>query len=416
VGKTYLVEKFGKSAFSAFVSVNFEAQPEAIACFDSLDPVEILLRLQTIVKQPIIPGKTLLFLDEIQECPQAILALRYFKEKLPALHVIGAGSLLEFALTQGKFSFPVGRVQFMYLNPLSFKEYALARGKEENWKELMNCDLLTPPNDALHQEMMHLIREYFLIGGMPAAVADFCEALSLETVSRIQEILLSTYRADFSKYATESEQKYLKATFDGLFQMIGQQFKYAKIDANMRSRELKLALDHLLGAGLIQYIYASSAAGLPLSAQVKKTYFKVLFLDIGLVQHAMNINPQIVLTTELIEINRGAVAEQFVGQEFTAYSDFYQEGQLFYWQREKTGSHAEVDYLYVLDQYIIPIEVKAGSYGKLKSLHQFMKEKQSPIGVRISQNPLSFENGILSLPFYLIGNLPNLLKHLLHKI
>ncbi|NGX27779.1 MAG: hypothetical protein K940chlam6_01717, partial [Chlamydiae bacterium] len=149
VGKTYLVEKFGKTEFSSYVSVNFEAQPEAIACFENLNPEEILLRLQLILKKPIYPGKTLLFFDEIQVCPKAIMALRYFKEKMPKLHVIGAGSLLEFALVQGKFSFPVGRVQFLYLKPLSFEEYLLARGKKKLLEEILESE-----NAKIHEEMM----------------------------------------------------------------------------------------------------------------------------------------------------------------------------------------------------------------------------------------------------------------------
>ncbi|NGX48335.1 MAG: hypothetical protein K1000chlam3_01726 [Chlamydiae bacterium] len=405
VGKTYLVEKFGKTEFSSYVSVNFEAQPEAIACFENLNPDEILLRLQVILKKPIYPGKTLLFLDEIQVCPKAIMALRYFKEKMPKLHVIGAGSLLEFALVQGKFSFPVGRVQFLYLKPLSFEEYLLARGKKIILEEILESE-----NAKIHEEMMYLVKEYFLIGGMPATVSSFCEHQNLEESSRIHEILLSTYQADFSKYATSAEQKYLKILFNGIFQMIAQHFKYSKIDAHIRSRELKIALDHLQWAGLVHPIYVSSAAGIPLSAQLKRTRFKILFLDIGLVQHFLQIDPKVVLENHLIQINRGALAEQFVGQELLAYHSPYQEGQLFYWEKEKKGTDAEVDFLYVFEQQIIPIEVKAGSSGKLKSLRTFMKKKKSTIGIHISQNPLSFEDRILSVPFYLIGKIPELLR------
>ncbi len=405
VGKTYLIEKFGKIEFSSFVSVNFEAQPEAIACFESLHPEEILLRLQVILKTPIHPGKTLLFLDEIQGCPKAIMALRYFKEKMPDLHVIGAGSLLEFSLIQGKFSFPVGRVQFLYLKPLSFEEYLLARGKGSLLK-----DVLEEESAALHVKLIQFVREYFLIGGMPAAVASFCQNQNLEEVSQIHEVLLSTYQADFSKYASSAEQKYLKVLFQGIFQMIAQHFKYSKVDPHIRSRELKIALDHLQWAGLLHQIFASSATGIPLSAQLKKSRFKTIFLDIGLTQHFLQIDPIIVLENHLIQINRGAIAEQFVGQELLAYHSPYQEGQLFYWERDKKGSEAEVDFLYVFDGQIIPIEVKAGPYGKLKSLQSFMESKKSSIGVRISQKHLSFENGILSVPFYLIGQLSNLLK------
>jgi len=399
VGKTYTVEKFGKKTFSSYASVNFEAQPEAIACFETLNPEEVLLKLQLVVKQPIVPGKTLLFLDEIQICPRAIQALRYFKEKMPHLHIIGAGSLLEFALIQGKFSFPVGRVQFLYLKPFSFEEYVLARGKES---------LLDDP--SAHEEMMHLVKEYFLIGGMPAAISNFCAHQDLEELKQIHEVLLSTYRADFSKYATAAEQKYLKVVFDGIFQEIAQHFKYSKIDPHIRSRELKTALDYLGWAGLIHPVYASSATGIPLSSQLKKTRFKVFFLDIGLAQHFLQVDPRVILENHLIQINRGAIAEQFVAQELLAHYSPYQENHLFYWEKQKRQSAIEVDFLYVYEQMIFPIEVKAGTTGKLRSIHAYMKEKKVPIGIRISQNPISFENNILSIPFYLIRKIPQLLR------
>ncbi|MBN2479694.1 MAG: ATP-binding protein [Parachlamydiales bacterium] len=414
VGKTYLVESFGKSKFESFVSVNFEAQPEAIACFDNFDPEKILYQLQLTLKESIIPGKTLLFLDEIQACPKAIMSLRYFKEKLPSLHVIGASSLLEFALVEGKFSFPVGRIQFMYLKPFSFEEYINARKKTEILEEIIKNQNFEK-NLKLHEEMISLVKEYFLVGGMPAAVSNFCENFDFEKCFQIHEILLSTYQADFSKYSTKTIQKYLKTLFTGIFPLITQQFKYSKIDAHMRARELKQALDHLEWAGLIYPIYVSNASGLPLASQAKKTLFKTLFLDIGLVQHALKIDPKVIFEKDIILINRGALAEQFVGQELLAYTNPFQEGQLYYWQKAKKTSDAEIDYLYTIDHHIIPIEVKAGPHGRLKSLYQFMKEKKSIIGIHISQNPLSYENNILSVPFYLISKLPTLLKQILKE-
>ena len=412
VGKTYLIENFGKMYFDSYISIDFEAQPEAIACFDTFNPKTIITKLQTILKESIVIGKTLLFLDEIQACPKAIMALRYFREKMPNLHIIGAGSLLEFALTQKKISFPVGRVQFLYLKPLSFKEYVIAKNKNL-LAECQNGIKDFSINNSIHNEMIDLIKEYFLIGGMPAAISEFLDNYSLEKVTIIQEILLSTYQADFSKYAKTVEQKYLKILFEGLFSIIAEQFKYSKIDPNIRSRDLKNALDHLEWAGLIERIYSSSATSLPISAQIKRNRFKILFLDIGLMQHALQTDPSIILKKNFIQANRGAVTEQFVGQELLSYCNFQIKAKLFYWQREKVGSDAEIDYLYVFHNYIIPIEVKSGATGRLKSLNQFMKEKKSPIGIKISQHPLEFKNNILSLPFYLISELPNKLKNIL---
>jgi hypothetical protein len=396
VGKTYVVEKFGAAKFDAFEKVNFEAQPEAIACFESLDPYEILGRLETWTKRPIRCGRTLLFLDEIQACPQAIAALRYFKEKMPELHVIGAGSLLEFALIQGKFSFPVGRVQFLHMRPFSFLEFLKGLGDR--------VDGLS------HEEAMQRVKDYFLIGGMPAAVQHFKESRSFLECSRIQEILLSTYRADFGKYATEAEQRYLRIAFDGIPSLVGQQLKYSKIDNQIKSRELKSAIEQLEWAGLVHPIYASSASGIPLKAQVKQNKCKPLFLDIGLLQRSLQVDPELIRTKNLLEINAGALAEQFVGQELLSYSDAFREEKLFFWEREKSGSDAEVDYVLAIDSAIVPLEVKAGKSGHLKSLRQFMEEKKSPLGICLSPNPLSYENKILHVPFYRIADIPSLVK------
>ncbi|MCP5505903.1 MAG: ATP-binding protein [Chlamydiales bacterium] len=408
VGKTYLIEQFGKAHFSSFVSVNFEAQSEVIACFESLSPDEIITRLQKILKVNIIPGETLLFLDEIQSCPKALQALRYFKEKMPKLHLIAAGSLLEFTLIEGKFSFPVGRVQFLYLHPLSLDEYLHARGQA-----LPNFNLNRPPPMDVHTHLNRLVKEYLLVGGMPAAVSSFISTLSLDEISMIHEILLSTYKADFSKYATPAGQRYLKILFGGVFPNIAKQFKYSKIDPDIRSRDLKEALNHLEWAGLFKPVQCTSASGIPLPVQVKNKRFKLLFLDVGLAQHALKIHPEDVYENEIIQINRGAIAEQFVGQELIAYERPDQLGSLFYWEKEKVGSSAEVDYVISWKNRIIPIEVKAGPTGRLKSLHQFIDEKKAPMGIYISESPLSFKDGLLSLPFYLISRLPQILEEIL---
>ena len=412
VGKTYLIEKFGK-LFESFEMVNFEAQPEAMACFSSLDPIAILQKLELLTKKPIQIGKTLLFLDEIQVCPQAIIALRYFKEKMPGLHVIGAGSLLEFTLVAGKFSFPVGRVQFIYLYPLSFQEFILALDEKKSMTLIENCTLDHPIDNTLHEHLIYKVKEYFITGGMPAVVSEFQNTRSFLKQSRIQDLLLSTYRADFGKYATDAEQKYLRILFEGIPYQVGQHFKYATIDPHIKSRELKIALDQIKMAGLIHFVFSSSASGIPLSSQIKSKKFKTLFLDIGLVQRALQVQPELLLSSELIHIHRGALAEQFVGQELLSYTDCFREEKLFFWEREKLSASAEVDYVITVDQFIIPIEVKAGAQGHLKSLMQFMSEKKSPLGIRISEQPLGYKNQVLSIPFYMIKQIPRLVKMLL---
>lgn len=409
VGKSFTIEKFGRENFQRMVTCNFEFQPELVHCFESFDPLSICSQLEVAFKTRIIPGRTLLFLDEIQNCPKAIMALRYFKEKLPTLHVIAAGSLLEFALSEELFSFPVGRVQFLYLKPLSFYEYLLSQNHDRLVEMLDNVTLQRPFEPFIHQQLQLLLREYFFVGGMPAVVSCFLKTRSFLECQKVLTGILETYRADFPKYATKAQYKYLQAFFDKAPQLIAQPFKYSLVSAACRSQDLKIALEQLGWAGLIHKVLSTSACGIPLHRYAKESKFKLLFLDMGLANCANKLDLQIAWETELLQINAGSQAEQFVGQELLAYSDPFMNSQLYYWARDKKGSLAEVDYVIQAGSEILPLEVKAGRRGTLKSLAQFLLEKQAPFGIRISQHPLSFYDRVLSVPLYLIGQLPRII-------
>lgn len=414
VGKTFIIRKFANDFFDNLVEVNFEFQRKFLNCFESLEPLEIVQRLENIANARIVPGNTLLFLDEIQECPRAILALRYFKEKMPDLHVMAAGSLLEFILHDEKnYSFPVGRVQFMYLKPFSFEEFLKSLGQNILLERLASINIQKTLDEATHQHLMDFVRQYLFIGGMPAAIKKYLEKNSFLECQKRQIALLETYYTDFGKYATKAQHKYLQLFFERAPHLIGQKFKFSKIDPEIRARELKVALDQLCWAGLLNRIYFSNSSGLPIKGQKKEDRFKLLFVDVGLLQCAMEMDYEEGYQKNIIQINSGSIAEQFVGQELLVYGNALQKKELFYWDREKKGGEAEVDYVIQQGSYIIPIEVKAGTTGQLKSLHQFMTEKQSNIGVRISQLPLNFEKNILSIPFYLIGQLQRLIKEAL---
>src|SRR3990167_7280250 len=255
VGKSYLVEAFGKTHFQNNVVVNFEFQPQLKDCFQSFDPSEIVNKLQLILGVQIKEGSTLLFLDEIQECTQAITSLRYFKEKMPKLAVIAAGSLLE------------------------------------------------------------LLRIYLIVGGMPAALEEYLSSNDLMNCQRIQTALLQTYRSDFGKYAKISQHKYLQKVFDTAPRMVGQRIKYSKIDTDTRSRDLKNALNLLALAGIVKPIYLTKASGLPLGAQIDEQKFKLNFLDVGLMQNSCGLQGRLSVEEDFMQINAGAVSEQFVGQE-----------------------------------------------------------------------------------------------------
>lgn len=410
VGKTFIVEKFGKEHFPFFLSINFEQQPEFTRCFDTLDPKQIVAAIEFITNVQIISGKTLLFLDEIQECPKAIMALRYFKEQMPELHVIGAGSLLEFALHDTSFRMPVGRVEFLFLKPLSFAEFLEAGGNLKLKEHLTSVDIKKPIIPMIHDKLLSLVKEYINLGGMPAVLSEFFATRNLLRCQEIQSFLLATYQNDFGKYSTHTQYKNLQLLFERAPGLISQWFKYSKIDPDIQARDLKIALEKICEAGLAYQVFATNASGLPLVATANTKKFKLLFLDVGLVKRTFRLDLQLLFQQDLMLINQGALAEQFVGQEILAYGSPKEKSQLFFWVREQKSSSAEVDYITNVDSQIVPIEVKSGSTGRLKSLKIFMQEKKCPVGVRISQAPLSFEDGVLSIPFYLISELQRLVE------
>lgn len=410
VGKTFLIEHFGQDYFQNYVSINFEESPEYKSCFDSLKPQNILQKMELLSEKKIVPGQTLVFLDEIQMCPNAIMALRYFKEQMPELHVIGAGSLLEFALEQKDLHMPVGRVQYLYLKPLSFEEYLQAKGLTQLQEWIHTLKPGDEIADVVHHKALQSVQEYMALGGMPMVLDYYLKTQSLRECQNYQTLLLKTYSDDFLKYAHSSQHKYLQQVYDRTSGLVGQQIKYVQIAPDMDSRYLKEAIRKLSKAGVITPIYASTAAGLPLISHVQDKKFKLLFLDIGLLKRATKLDIDVLLDDTLILNNRGALTEQFVGQELLAYQDPYEEPQLYYWSRDKKGSQAEVDYLISVGAQIVPIEVKSGKTGRLKSLQQLLQERNLPLGIRISAKKLERENNILSIPFYMISQLERLIE------
>lgn len=410
VGKSWLVESFGREHFANLVIVNFEQRPEFRLAFESLIPEKIISTIELLSGTSIISGKTLLFLDEIQECPKAIMALRYFKEQMPLLHVVGAGSLLEFALNDKDFSMPVGRVQFLHLRPLSFYEYLEACGRGSLCIHLQQVTISSPSPTAVHEELLKLLREYVAIGGMPAVVSAYLQTKSFYQCQDVQSDILSTYRRDFGKYAKVTAHKNLALVFEKAPGLIGQWFKYSKITQDTPSRDLKIALQYLSYAGLVSQVHHTSAGGLPLFSSRSETKFKLLFLDVGLVKRAALLDITLLLKEDILLINQGALTEQFVGQELLAHSDSKTEAQLYFWAREARGSSAEVDYVIPVGSLIIPIEVKSGTSGRLKSLKLFMEEKQSSLGIHLSANPLGKHNNILLIPLYMVAEIPRLVN------
>ena len=403
VGKSYSIKKFASEDFENLVEINFEQNPKYKACFDTLNPEKIIESISILSNSDITPGKTLLFLDEIQECPNAIVSLRYFYEQYSDLHVVAAGSLLEFALSQEDFKMPVGRIQYVYLKPLSFLEFLDAIGEEKIRNMIENLSQDNLPSKVIHEHILSFIRLYSIIGGMPAVVYEYINSRDIKRCLNIQTIIIQTYRDDFGKYASRVKYKYLQKIFYGVPKMVGRKFKYSNIDRDMQSRDLKEALILLEKAGVVYRVKHTDGNGLPLEAQAKENIFKTIFLDIGLMQNIYGFNSNILLTSneDFIKVNEGAIAEQFAAQELLSYQDCHIQPSLYYWVREAKNSSAEVDYVIPCCSKAIPIEVKSGKTGTLKSMHLFLESHPaSKYGLKISEGHFSSHEQIEEIPLY----------------
>ena len=416
VGKTFIIRQFGWRHFENVVEINFELSPKYKRCFESLEPNDILNLIRGISGKTITPGKTLLFLDEIQDCPRAIMAMRYFKELMPGLHVIGAGSLLEFALKSEDFRMPVGRVQFLYQKPISYSGFLRELDYTTLREQIEKASLELPLPDVLHEQALQLVKEYLIVGGMPESVDKYLETKDFSECQNIQSAILATYRSDFSKYAKGVQHKYLQAVFDKVPFLAAKYFKYVKVDREMYSRNIKEAIALLSDAGFLNQVFATSAGGLPLSALVDHAQFKLIMVDVGLMTQSSGLTAEILLADDVLRVNDGAVAEQFVGQELLAYKKRSEASKLFFWKREKPGSSAEIDYIINIATQILPVEVKSGATGRLKSLQLFMENHNAPLGVRISQRPLTLEGNTISIPFYMISQIPRLVDEYRSKL
>lgn len=361
IGKSYSVRHLGQTFFKGnFVEINLEKNPSLHAIFKQDFVVSNIIQdLELVLNISITPGKTLVFIDEIQECPEAILALRYFYEEMPILHVIAAGSLLEFVLSD--ISFPVGRVEQLNMYPMTFVEFLWAINKSKI-ADLLQQKPIQQSQVVLDQFKTHL-QQYFIVGGMPEAVNTFVKTNSYVAVQAIQADLLFTYQQDFHKYKPAVNTDCINDVLQNTVQKIGQQIIYTKLSERFTMPTIKKAFEVLANARLLHKVSNVSLAGLPLTPTGKQ--FKAIFLDIGLlIKHSgLNIAKELEQQS-LLALFKGALAEQFVGQEIVA-----SQNTLNYWARTEKNSTAEIDYVIVKEGEIIPIEVKSGTKGALKSLH-----------------------------------------------
>lgn len=424
VGKTWLIRDLASSQNRQLIELNFEKRPALESLFSSNDPKQILINIAASTGNNIDSSKVLLFLDEIQIAPHLLEKLRWFAEDMPQLPVIAAGSLLDFALAKHEFSMPVGRISYMYLEPLSFEEFlnALGQNKLRTYLETYDWKMTIPL--AIHEQLINMIKEYLIIGGMPAAVSNWVTQKSPEAVNQIHFDLLTTYRDDFAKYSGRLSTERLEEIINSIPRQLGKKFVYKDANSETSVAPLKQALNLLSKARICHLIVSTSANGLPLGAEADEKFSKVIMLDCGLCGASLGLSlHQLRSLPEISMINSGGMAEQLVAQLLRSLPPAYIDPCIYYWQREKKGAEAEVDYIIQHENQIIPIEVKAGTTGTLRSLHQFMKEKKKTIAIRINSDLPSFgpvklkdslnssiEYTLLSLPFYLLGQLHRLIK------
>lgn len=402
VGKTWLIERVGAESFETLVKIDLEKRRDLHRYFgDNLDPQGIVRSLELDCGKRIVPGKTLLFFDEIQACPRAIMSLRYFYEQMPQLHVIAAGSLLEFALD--KISVPVGRVQYLPVFPMTFREYLLAIGNE------VAAELAAKhPSEVDENSQRQLLKElknYLFIGGMPECVKAYCETRSMVEAFRVQNEIIGSYREDFAKYTPQVDYACLDTVLLNVARQVGERIKYTRLDDGRTGPTNRRAFDLLCKARVVHKIASCDPSGLPLGASANEKRFKAAMLDIGLLQSLCQVPAELELREDnLLDIYRGKLAEQFVAQELVAGHS----SELFHWSREARGSNAEVDYLVVSNGKIVPVEVKSGSGGSLRSLHLMLETyKNCPEGVVLYSGTYARlpEQRLTFLPLYYAGSI-----------
>ena len=425
VGKSSAVEHLGES-FDYFIEVNFEKRPEIKEVFEKIHDVhELANSLSLLYNTPVKAGETLLFLDEIQSSPDAIRSLWAFKEDFPDLHVIAAGSLLEFVL-KDLSSFGVGRIRSLFVYPFSFDEFLMAEGKKSWVKAKKEASGKKPLLAALHNDLVQHYRTFLMVGGMPASVSAWVTSHDYRLCQTELDDIQLTYYDDFAKYAKKVDPTLLRNTLQSVVLQIGGKFMYSKVEGSYRAEEVKKALGLLCDAGIIKRVSHTAANGLPLGAEVNEKYRKYIYLDSALLLRILDMDlGSIRQQTELIVagtaedlVNKGGLAEMVLGWEMIKYNNPRSQHDLYYWENMAEGTCSEVDYIMARDLKVVPIECKAGISGKMKSLHLFMRQKHLTDAIRCSLENFAtietldkqddnIERCIQIIPLYAVSNLFN---------
>jgi len=391
VGKSTAVRHLG-AQFKYYVEINLEKQPDYKALFSQdLQVKRIVPQMAAMCGIPIVPGETLLFMDEIQDCQEAIMALRFFKEDMPDLHVVAAGSLLEFVLDDIP-TFGVGRIHSMYMFPMTFDEFLLANGESLLMEARNQATPTSPLPKPLHDKLVQWVRTFMLVGGMPESVAKWVETNDYLQCQEVQDDILTGYEADFPKYKKKVDPQLLIATMRSAAVQATKKFVFSRVPGDYKTADVKKALEMLTMAGILIPVTRTDANGLPLGDERDDSIRKILLLDTGLMLRLLNMSmgditaltSQILTASAADLVNKGSVAEMLAGLELLHYLSPNLHHELFYWMRQAKNATAEVDYVLPHNMQVLPLEVKAGVQGGMKSLWDFMGDKKLTQAVRCS--------------------------------
>ena len=407
IGKSSAVRELGKH-FKYFIEVNFDIEIKVREFFDtSLSPQAVCEQLALYYNTPVIPGETLLFFDEVQSYPPALSKLRYFYEKYNELHVISAGSLLEFALEEIP-SFGVGRIRSIFMYPFSFNEFLTAMDREALAEAVKEAAPDNPLSEPIHHLLLHIFKTFLIIGGMPEAVSKYVQKNDLLDSELVLSDLINVMKSDFAKYNKKTPLLLLNEVFDSVMHQTEGKFVYERAAAGLPAAAVRQALDLLIMAGQVHPVTHTAANGIPLGAERNSKFRRIMPCDTGIFLQALGLRAQPLLAQEFSAVNRGSLAEIFVGLELIKAASCYRPIELFCWQRSaNAGSQhgsAQIDFLIQKGYDIIPIEVKSGTQGSMQSLRLFMKEKKIKKGIRTSLENFGRSGDIDIYPLYAIGN------------
>lgn len=405
VGKSSAVRHLGES-FNHFVEVNFDEQKQLHQLFEqTLSPQEVCEQLSLFFQTPIVPGETLLFFDEIQTCLPAMSKLRYFYEKYSELHVIAAGSLIEFAIEEIP-SIGVGRERSIFMYPFSFEEFLNALGENSLVDAFRKATPQRPLSEVIHKKIINRLKVFLIIGGMPEAVSEYVQTKDLLSCQRVLNDLIISFRDDFAKYKKKVPALRISEVFESVVRQAEGKFVYEHAAIGANNSQVKQALELLIMAGLVYPVTHTAANGIPLGAEINPKYRRMILFDTGLFLRLLNLDAaQILISDDFKTINRGALAEIFTGLELLKGESCYDPKQLYCWAREKKTGNAQVDYIVQQGELILPVEVKAGTQGAMQSIRTFMTEKKLKRGVRTSLENFSQFQDIEVYPLYAISNL-----------